>query len=863
MSLQLFQKIHQSRRGKGQAMVEFALVFPIFLLLVLGVIELGHLIFIYSSVYVSSREAARYGAAAGFSGAGMPYYQDCTGMRDAAQRVGAYGGVTNVSLAPGNIDAPNTTGVAIQMIKNGSNTPVDYTTCPDLDVKVGDRIRVTTQVYYQPIVPLVPFPSFAVSHTSTRTILKNVDLEKVDPGSPPVADTYGVDLSVADNSLLGAQGTQVTYDLSIRNTGSIFDTYTLTLSGNSWTTTLDSPVSVAPGATLVRQVVVTVPPNAPHGASDMVLITATSIGDPGLPPASDNQALITSAPTYGVNLATPDDSKGGVANTTVTYDLTITNTGNIDDTYTLTASGNLWPTAVPNSIAVSAGATVSFTAVVSVPGDYAGVTSDTVTITAVSDGDPISPAVSDTQTLTTRAPYYGVQVSTWNSKLSGRPGDTVTYTIHVYNTGNVPDTYDITLSGSTWPTKTDLSVDVADGSSKDVLVTVGIPSTATHGSTDTVTFTVVSRGAPDKSTATASLTLTTKALAFSVSLSAAPGTYQMGAPGTTVTYNLSVKNTGTANDTYTLILSGNVWPTTLNGSVSVAAGATVVLPVVVSIPATVANGARDRVTVTAISTNDPLTPPASASITLTTSVPRYGVRLTLTVPDDSLSGAPGDPITYYLTIQNTGNVKDTFNITLSGNNWPTSVVPTSVTLNPNESMTNIVVTVNIPGTALHNETDVVTVTAYSGDALAPHATASLTLSTTATRICPYAGSLGLGNKSINLLLYNNGTGAEDVSIEQIIVNWYMNTDTQSLDYISYLGRKIMDTDVPGSLLDPTYPYITSTFPAQGAWIGDATTRNLPQGASNYGLNIYFGVNIDTTKTHSIEIRFSNGCYISR
>ncbi len=53
---------HTNRRH-GQGMVEFALALPIFLLLVFGVIEAGHLLMTYSAVYSAAREGARYGAA--------------------------------------------------------------------------------------------------------------------------------------------------------------------------------------------------------------------------------------------------------------------------------------------------------------------------------------------------------------------------------------------------------------------------------------------------------------------------------------------------------------------------------------------------------------------------------------------------------------------------------------------------------------------------------------------------------------------------------------------------------------------------------------------------------------------------------
>src|SRR5512147_2832453 len=67
-------------RERAQGMVEFALVLPLLLLLIFGVIELGRMFVIYSSVNSASREAARYGAASGLSGNNVIYYNDCAGM---------------------------------------------------------------------------------------------------------------------------------------------------------------------------------------------------------------------------------------------------------------------------------------------------------------------------------------------------------------------------------------------------------------------------------------------------------------------------------------------------------------------------------------------------------------------------------------------------------------------------------------------------------------------------------------------------------------------------------------------------------------------------------------------------------------
>lgn len=51
----------QARGRRGQALVEFALVVPIFLLVVLGLFDMGRAVFYYSTISNSAREAVRLG----------------------------------------------------------------------------------------------------------------------------------------------------------------------------------------------------------------------------------------------------------------------------------------------------------------------------------------------------------------------------------------------------------------------------------------------------------------------------------------------------------------------------------------------------------------------------------------------------------------------------------------------------------------------------------------------------------------------------------------------------------------------------------------------------------------------------------
>ena len=57
--------VYEKPQESAQGMVEFALVLPMLILVLFGIIEVGRLLFIYNAVATSSREAARYGSAAG------------------------------------------------------------------------------------------------------------------------------------------------------------------------------------------------------------------------------------------------------------------------------------------------------------------------------------------------------------------------------------------------------------------------------------------------------------------------------------------------------------------------------------------------------------------------------------------------------------------------------------------------------------------------------------------------------------------------------------------------------------------------------------------------------------------------------
>ncbi len=154
------------QKENAQGMVEFALVLPLLLLLIFGIIEFGRLLFVYSAVFSASRNAVRYGSAAGDIGDSTPHYLDCAGIQAAADRTGNL-----VSIQP----------VVIRYDHGSSATRYANVCPPGQEVSLGDRIEVEVTANYQPIVPIVNIPAFTIRSRTARTIMKDIAIQ----GTPP------------------------------------------------------------------------------------------------------------------------------------------------------------------------------------------------------------------------------------------------------------------------------------------------------------------------------------------------------------------------------------------------------------------------------------------------------------------------------------------------------------------------------------------------------------------------------------------------------------------------------------------------------------------------------------------------------
>jgi hypothetical protein len=152
-------------------MVEFMLTLPLLLILIYGTIEVARLIFIFSSVANASRQAARYGSAAGqFDN--ISYYQDCDGIRKVANDSAILTTFDEINITYDRGVKPDGTPIPI----SGVDPDPYQDSCPieNGTIRNGDRIVVQISANYEPIIPIIPMQPLKIVSASARTFLISI-----------------------------------------------------------------------------------------------------------------------------------------------------------------------------------------------------------------------------------------------------------------------------------------------------------------------------------------------------------------------------------------------------------------------------------------------------------------------------------------------------------------------------------------------------------------------------------------------------------------------------------------------------------------------------------------------------------------
>ena len=303
-----------------------------------------------------------------------------------------------------------------------------------------------------------------------------------------------VDISISPSFQENLPGENLVYIVTVTNTGNVVDNYDVTVSYPEgwqviyWFNFIDIP----PSSSAQSELIVIIPDNAVPCTSENITVTAVSESDNT---ATDSDSSIAHVKVVrGVEVSISPGIRIGLPAENLTYTVTVTNTGNVDDNYDLTVSDNeSWgPTVLPISLTIATGASDNATLSVVVPLDAYGDTQDNITVTATSTENA---EVSDSASCIAQAAVVrAVEVSIEPSSIRALQGATLPYTVTVKNEGNVDDIYDLTaIDTKGWGISFPENISVSAFENNTTTLNVTIPENSVPLEEDNITATATSQ----------------------------------------------------------------------------------------------------------------------------------------------------------------------------------------------------------------------------------------------------------------------------------------------------------------------------------------------------------------------------------
>jgi len=527
---------------KSQGLVEFALILPVLVLIVFGLIETGRLIFTYSSAVSASREATRYASATGTSPRGVPYYQDCRGIRDAAKRMAFINPLEDAQITIQYDNGPGTTPTPY--CEPGNDVDVNFIPQP------GSRVLVRVEMNFLPLVPgLLPYPSFTITAPNARTILVPVSVEMPSGGGSSPSPLTLTKSANPSRFFKAGQTIQYTYTVRNNTTGTLRYIY---VSDDRVSNVTCASTTLAPSASTTCTATYTTTDRDVNNRAITNTAVATGRRSDGVVVYSNQAQLTIPFVRAELSLTKQANPTIGAVGTVITYSYTLKNTGDVElyAPYAVTdnkVSGITCPN-TPSPLPTGQSITCTKTYTISSADANAKEVINVATATATLDGQTVTSNQAQARVLVGN---LDLQV-TANPSVVAQADTSVTFTYTVINIGSS------TLTGLSI---TDTLVPgISCGTT-----TLNAGQSTTCTGTYTVTQDQLDNGAPLTSQATASgmsgsssvssptvtTTITLQRLpALSLQISATPNPVTPDPvtnppdDGETVTYTYTLQNTG-------------------------------------------------------------------------------------------------------------------------------------------------------------------------------------------------------------------------------------------------------------------------------------------------------------------------------
>ncbi len=479
-----------------------------------------------------------------------------------------------------------------------------------------------------------------------------------------VDPVHGVNLFSYDATATAEPTDSDTVELRIENTGNGQDIYRLRATGPyyTWIAFESTTVTVGAGGEMVVNMTVTVPDSDMVSTGTyMINITATSTTDSAATSLLAVKVTVLHKEDLALSAADLIRRRSTDPGGTVTYRIDVENLGVNAHVVNLGLSGTnaAWAKLDKKIVVLQGGASTEVKVTVTVPDGTAPMTFD-VTVTGTFDDN--DRRTDSFIVITTVNRVNGVTVELNDTTVAGAPGEMVTVTLNVNNTGNDVDTFDISVDvNKKWVTIVPSSVTLASGANANVTVRIVAPlDPLTPAGLDYINVTATSQG--NTSMAGTDMLEVDVEQVYAASIKVSP-LRQSVDPGTNALYNVTVTNEGNGRDTFILSMEGarKAWGRLSATQVTLDAGEERVVVLTVRIPSN--QPVEDAVVVVNATSSggDDVTVKASTTTTIN---PYYGV--TLTISNAEKPAFPGRYTVFTVKVKNTGNSQDTFNFEVTG-----------------------------------------------------------------------------------------------------------------------------------------------------------------------------------------------------
>jgi hypothetical protein len=652
------------KKNGAQAMVEFAIVLPILLMLLYGILEAGRLLFIYSSIVTASRQAVRYGAAVGVGTTpNIPRYRDCRGIRQAAQRVDFLNAFNDENILIYWDTGPSSTQT---QICTNPNTPVEgnnYITAPNEN---STRLIVKIEGSFYPIVPkLVSFiersttnsPPNPIVGSSARTILTGVTIVVTPPGGG-ASSLLSLDSVSASRSTYSSAGEEIIYTYTVTNNG------TVELTGVTINDSLLGPISCA--ATLAPGASVTCTATYITTTADTadIVTEAYASGSDGTNPITSNTITTTitfqAAPALELEKS-PSPTASSIVGTVITYTYTLTNTGNVTLNAPYTVTDDKVSVSCPSTTDLGLGTQTTCTATYTLK--QSDINQKTVVNQAQAFAMYGSTQVSSNQvTATVYTPALYLTASVSPSSVS-QVGQVITYTYTFTNNSNSDLTSPYSLSGGRGTDNCGNNTGtLTPGSSFACTGTYTVTQADLDAGTALVNNNIVASAKPAQgnqtqtsNTVSVSVSVTTNP-ALSVQAAASPTAPTPPATGMplnqVINYTYTLTNSGNVTLSSPAITDTKVTNVTCSGSIAPGASITCTGTYNVTQADIDAGSFTSQATASATSNSQTVSAGASPITVVTYQGPRLSLQIT---PNPTSYNGVGQFIVYTYTLTNSGS----------------------------------------------------------------------------------------------------------------------------------------------------------------------------------------------------------------